>query len=148
MNYTVLWVEEEGWTLRFEQRLAEKRGWVITSVESAAFAKEFVAKHAFDAIIVDLNIPSDEFDRRSGKVHPDAGLDLIRVIRTLDSRSATSKDVPLLVVTAVVATGPKAKVCEYLASSRHYLQKPLVEEEYVARLVELETLIDQRRMKL
>ncbi len=145
MSFSVLWVEEEPWTVRFERILAKAKDWIITSVESAAEARRLVSTQHFDAIIVDLNIPTDEFNRLCGKVDVDAGFDLIECIRCLDPAvSTTSPDVPLLVITAVASPERKARVCEHLASSRHYLQKPLGETEYEAALSELQSLMVQR----
>ena len=149
MSFSVLWVEEEAWTLRFERRLAEARGWTMFAVESAAEARKLASVQHFDAIIVDLNIPSDEFNRLCGKVDIDAGFALIKSIRSLDPVvSATLPDLPLLVITAVASPERKAKVCEYLASSRHYLHKPLVEAEYESALSELHVLMEQRSATL
>jgi len=142
MSINVLWVEEEPQSLRYERKLAEQQGWNITSADTVSRAMELINDTAFDLVVVDLILPSNDFHKQRGYVTPDAGIQFIEAIREPTRKGNTPANVPLLVVTAVVSPEQKARVVKKLTSDQYYLTKPLREDVCRNVFIELTQALD------
>lgn len=133
----VLWVEDEPQSMRSERLIAEKLGWHITQADKVSKGLELVRDERFDLVVTDLLLPRNDFEAARGFRDAGAGVSFIESIREPGRHGRTPPDVPILVITAVVADQIKAKVLAKLESSRLYLSKPLYEEAYLEIVREL-----------
>jgi CheY-like chemotaxis protein len=137
MSLNVLWVEDEPDSLRAEVILARNHGWNITWADTVKQSLDLLRDTVFDLVVVDLILPPTDYEKKRGFVDVKAGIGLIGSIREPGRQGRTPPNVFLLVITAVVTDELKAQVVKELESDRYYLNKPLVEEVYIAVVNEL-----------
>jgi CheY-like chemotaxis protein len=125
MAISVLWVEEEPSSLRYERSRVVQLGWNLEECTTVAEASKLIQNHIFDLIILDLILPKDEATLKNGMVDTEAGISLLKYIRNPQRLGKTASNVPVLVISAIGSPEQRSDVIKMLASERHFIRKPI-----------------------
>jgi CheY-like chemotaxis protein len=147
MTINALWVEEEPSSLRYERGRVKYLGWNITSCDTVVEASKLIRAQAFDVVILDLILPTDESALRKGMVSTEAGIALLNDIRNQMRPGPTPPDVPLLVVSAIGSKEQRFAVVKMLSSERYFIQKPVDEKAFLRAVHELDQKITKQPEK-
>jgi CheY-like chemotaxis protein len=116
--FRILLAEDNVVNQRLAQRILEKNGYHVTTALNGHEALELHAREAFDAILMDIQMPGMD------------GLEATAGIR--DRERATGSHVPIVAMTAHAMKGDREKYLE--ASMDGYISKPVTAAELLAGL--------------
>jgi len=130
INAEVLLVEDSISQQQVIQHLLENSGLSVTTFENGSSAFESFLQMDYDLVITDILL--------EGHI---SGVKLLNMIRRLDSEKG---DVPILAITAFDSLSRRVDL--FCRGVSDYVQKPIVEEEFLARVSNL--INNQRLLKL
>ena len=112
-SHRILLVDDEPKLRRSLAEALSLEDWTVTCAASGLEARQILAAHAFDLIILDWMLPDCD------------GLEIIRQLRAAD------KTVPVLMITARAGAG--ADVLVRQGGANDFLTKPFSIDEFLAR---------------